>query len=182
MSCAITWAWSFLTSEVVEADRGQISYFSAHFGTLTQRSVHHLVPVLLTKYLPRNEISYDSQPPFSGLISSISYSYFSFIFSKPFFSDLPQIESHTMGHTISKKCVSVTQKDIPSRTNMLSLSPRGSHPPMLISYPTYEDLSWWIIQMTYSIVIDDISEREARLDSASAALTFNLMLFQLRFL
>ena len=52
------------------------------------------------------------------------------------------------------------QKDIPSRTNKLSLSPRGSHPPMLISYPTYEDLSWWIIQMTYSIVIDDISERE----------------------
>ena len=56
------------------------------------------------------------------------------------FSIVPQIESHTMGHT--KKFISVIQKDIPSRTKMLSLSPRGSHPPMLISYPTYVDLSW----------------------------------------
>ena len=76
------------------------------------------------------------------------------------------------------------QKDIPSRTNKLSLSPRGSHPPMLISYPTY---LWRFVMVNHS---DDLfhcdwrhfREREARLDSASAALTFNLMLFQLRFL
>ena len=41
------------------------SYLGAHFGTLTQRLVHHSVAVLLTKDLPRNEISYDFQPPFS---------------------------------------------------------------------------------------------------------------------
>ena len=30
MSCVITWAWSFLTSEVVEAVRGQKHHISAH--------------------------------------------------------------------------------------------------------------------------------------------------------
>ena len=47
MSCLITWAWSFLNSEVVEAVRCQKR--TAHFGTLTQRSVHPTVPVLPTK-------------------------------------------------------------------------------------------------------------------------------------
>ena len=34
MSCVITWAWAFLTSEVVEAVRGQKHHNSAHtFGS-----------------------------------------------------------------------------------------------------------------------------------------------------
>ena len=38
-----------LTSEDVEAVRGQKYHVSAHFGTLTQCSIHPRVPVLLTK-------------------------------------------------------------------------------------------------------------------------------------
>ena len=64
MSCLITWAWSFLNSEVVEAVRCQMSYLGAHFGTLTQQSVYPIVPVLLTKDSPRNEISYDFHLPY----------------------------------------------------------------------------------------------------------------------
>ena len=69
MHFVITWAWSFLTSEVLEAVRGQKHHLGAHFGTLTQRSVHLTAPVLLTKD-SRNEISYDFQPPFSLHISN----------------------------------------------------------------------------------------------------------------
>ena len=47
MPCMITWAWSFLTSEVVEAARGARHHILTH--TLTQRSVHPTAPVLLTK-------------------------------------------------------------------------------------------------------------------------------------
>ena len=65
MPCVITWSWSFLTSKVVEAVRGQKHHISAHtLALLTQRSVHPTVPVLLTKDSPRNKISYDSQPPY----------------------------------------------------------------------------------------------------------------------
>ena len=67
----------------MKAVRGK-TYLSAHFGTLTQRSVHPSVPVLLTKDLPRNEISYDSslhsafifrilEASLQGLISSYTY-------------------------------------------------------------------------------------------------------------
>ena len=38
--------------------------FDAHFCTLTLRLVHPTVPILLTKDSTRNEISYDSQPPY----------------------------------------------------------------------------------------------------------------------
>ena len=73
MPCVITWAWSFLTSEVVEAVRGQKHhrYLDAYFGTLTQRSVHPTAPVLLTKD-SRNELwlSASIQPPFSLHISN----------------------------------------------------------------------------------------------------------------
>ena len=58
----ITWAWSFLTSKVVEAVKGKKHHISAH--TLTQLSAHPSMPVLLTKDLKRNEISYDFQPPY----------------------------------------------------------------------------------------------------------------------
>ena len=34
MPCVITWAWSFLTSEVVEADRGKKHHISAHILAL----------------------------------------------------------------------------------------------------------------------------------------------------
>ena len=47
-------------------------WMSAHFGTLGQCSVYPTAPVLLTKDSPRNEISYDSQPPFSLHSASIS--------------------------------------------------------------------------------------------------------------
>ena len=67
MPCVITWAGSFLTSEVVEAVRGQ-KYISTH--ALIQRSVHPTAPVLLTKDLIGNEISYDFQPPSSLHISN----------------------------------------------------------------------------------------------------------------
>jgi hypothetical protein len=50
-----------LTSEVVEADRGQKHHC---IGTLNQHLAYPSAPVLLTKDLPRNEISYDFQPPF----------------------------------------------------------------------------------------------------------------------
>ena len=50
--------------------RPKTSYLGAHFGTLTQFLVYPIVPVLLTKDSPRNEISYDSQPPFSLHISN----------------------------------------------------------------------------------------------------------------
>ena len=71
MYCVITWACIFLTSDVVEADRGQKHHISVHnLGTLTQRSVHPSVPVLFTKDLPSNEISYDFQPSFSLHISN----------------------------------------------------------------------------------------------------------------
>ena len=43
------------------------SYLGAHFGTLTQHSAHPTTPVLLTKDSPKNEISYDSQPPYLKL-------------------------------------------------------------------------------------------------------------------
>ena len=46
------------------------SDLGAHFGTLTQCSVHPSAPVLLTKDSPRNFISFDSQPPFSLHISN----------------------------------------------------------------------------------------------------------------
>ena len=46
------------------------TYLCAHFGALTQRSVHPTAPFLLTKDSPRHEISYDSQPPFSLHISN----------------------------------------------------------------------------------------------------------------
>ena len=46
------------------------SYLGTHFGTLTQRSVHPSASVMLTKYLPRNEISYDFQTPISLHISN----------------------------------------------------------------------------------------------------------------
>ena len=72
MSCVITLAWSFLTTEVVEADGGHKHHISAH--TLTQHLVHPSVPVLLTKDLPRNEISYDFQPPISLQSFSVSFS------------------------------------------------------------------------------------------------------------
>ena len=48
--------------------RPKTSYLGEHFGTQTQGSVHPTVPVLLTKCLSRNEISYAFQPPFSLLI------------------------------------------------------------------------------------------------------------------
>ena len=71
MPCVITLAWSFLTSEIVEAVRGQKHHISAHtLALLTQRSVHPTVPLLLTKDSPRNEINYDSQLPFSLHISN----------------------------------------------------------------------------------------------------------------
>ena len=63
MSCVITWAWWFLTSDV---QRLKTSYLNAHF----ECSVHPSAPVLLIKDLPRNEISYDFQPPFSLHISN----------------------------------------------------------------------------------------------------------------
>ena len=40
------------------------------FGTFTQLLIHPSGPVLLTKDLPRNEISYDFQPPFNLHISN----------------------------------------------------------------------------------------------------------------
>ena len=58
MSCVKTWAWSFLTYDVVEAVWGQ-----KYFGTLTQRLVHPSAPLLLTKDLSKYFISFDS--PFS---------------------------------------------------------------------------------------------------------------------
>ena len=48
-----------MTSEVVEAVRGQKHHISTH----TQRSVHPTVPVLPTKD-SKNETSYDFQPPY----------------------------------------------------------------------------------------------------------------------
>ena len=57
-----------LTFEVVEAVKGQKHHISVH--TLTQHSVHPTAPLLLTKDSPRNEISYDLQPPFSLHISN----------------------------------------------------------------------------------------------------------------
>ena len=66
MPCVIR-EWSFMTSEVVEAVRGQ-KHILAH--TLAQRLVHPTAPVLLSKDTPRNEISYNSQPPFSLHISN----------------------------------------------------------------------------------------------------------------
>ena len=64
-SCVITWKWSFLTSEVVEAFRGQKHYISMHTlaQRLTQHSVHPTAPVLLSKD-SRNEIIFDFQSPF----------------------------------------------------------------------------------------------------------------------
>ena len=66
-----------LTSEVVEAVRGQKHHISAH-TLATQCSVHPTAPVLLTKDSIRNEISYEFQPPsrilepsLQGLISSV---------------------------------------------------------------------------------------------------------------
>ena len=61
MSCVITWAWSFLTYEVVEAVllETKTLYLGTHFGTLTQSSIHASVPVLLTQDSPRNEVSND---------------------------------------------------------------------------------------------------------------------------
>ena len=50
--------------------RPKTSYLGAHFGNLTQRSVHPSAPVLLTKDSPRSFITYDSQPPFSLHISN----------------------------------------------------------------------------------------------------------------
>ena len=50
--------------------RPKTSYLGALFGTLTQHSVHLKASVLLTKDSPRNEIRYDSQSPFSLLISN----------------------------------------------------------------------------------------------------------------
>ena len=76
MSCVITRAQLFLTSEVVEAVRGHKHH------TLTQPLVHPSAPVLLTKYSPRNLISYDLslysasisrilEPSLQGLISNM---------------------------------------------------------------------------------------------------------------
>ena len=45
------------------------SYLDAHFGTLTQCSVHPTAPVLLTKD-SRNEIIYEFPPTFSLHISN----------------------------------------------------------------------------------------------------------------
>ena len=50
--------------------RPKTSYLSAHFGTLTFCSFHPSVPVLLTKDLPKNEISNAFQPQ-SASISRI---------------------------------------------------------------------------------------------------------------
>ena len=66
MPCVITWAWSFLTSEVVEAVRGQTHHILMHTLALWHFPT---APVLLTKDT-RNEISYDFQPPFSLHISN----------------------------------------------------------------------------------------------------------------
>ena len=44
--------------------RGQKHHMHT-LALLTQRSVHPSAPVLFTKDLPRNEINYDFQPPFS---------------------------------------------------------------------------------------------------------------------
>jgi hypothetical protein len=69
MSCVITWAWSFLTFEVVEAVRGQ--------NILSQCTIWP-APVLLIKDSIRNEIIYDFQPPFSLHSASIQPPYLEF--------------------------------------------------------------------------------------------------------
>ena len=45
--CVVIWAWLFLTSTVMEAVRGQKCY--RELTLFAQRSVHPIVPVLLTK-------------------------------------------------------------------------------------------------------------------------------------
>ena len=50
--------------------KSKTSFRSKYFGALTQRSLHASAPVLFTKDLRRNEISYDFQPPFSLRISN----------------------------------------------------------------------------------------------------------------
>ena len=50
--------------------RPKTPYLGAHFGTLSQSSVHPKVPVLLTKDSIRNEIIYDFQSPFSLHVSN----------------------------------------------------------------------------------------------------------------
>ena len=76
MPCVITWAWKFLTSEVLEAVRGQKHHIFKHtFG-----SVHRIAPVLLTKdqemwsvmplSLHSSSIFRILEPSLQGLISS----------------------------------------------------------------------------------------------------------------
>ena len=82
MSCVITWAWSFLISEFVEAVRGQKHHITTQ--TLAQRSDHPTAPVLLTKIqemrsvmtfsLHSASISRILEP--QGLISSVSYTWY----------------------------------------------------------------------------------------------------------
>ena len=67
MSCVITWAWSFLTTQVVEAVKHQKHLISAHSLAL-YHSVHPTAPVLLTKI--HQEIR--SVMTFSLLSASIS--------------------------------------------------------------------------------------------------------------
>ena len=55
MSCVITWALSFLTSEVLEAVRGQKHLLGAHFGN------NRFIPQCQFCLL---KISYDFQPPY----------------------------------------------------------------------------------------------------------------------
>ena len=55
------YAMKSLLANLFSNSRPKTSYLGVHFGTLTQRLVHPSAPVVLTKDLPRNEISYDFQ-------------------------------------------------------------------------------------------------------------------------
>ena len=64
------YAMKSLLANLFSNSRPKTSYLGVHFGTLTQRLVHPSAPVVLTKDLPRNEISYDFQSQFRLHISN----------------------------------------------------------------------------------------------------------------
>ena len=81
--CVITWAWSFLTSEVVEAVRGQKHHISAHTLALNVRfipqrqfclpKIHQEMRSVMTLSLHSDSISRILEPSPQGLISSLLY-------------------------------------------------------------------------------------------------------------
>ena len=83
MSCMITWGWSFLTSEVVEADRGQKHHISARTLALNVwfipqcqfclPKIYQEMRSVMTFSLHSASISRILEPSPQGLISSILY-------------------------------------------------------------------------------------------------------------